>query len=153
MQGGCACGQVRYQLDGDPMWVNCCHCTWCQRESGSAFAVNALIETARVKTIKGKAEPVLTPTLSGKGQTILRCPTCQVALWGHYAGAGPGIAFVRAGTLDQPNEVKPNVHIYVSTKQPWVVLPSDTPSSPEYFNPRELWPADVMNRFKAARNG
>jgi hypothetical protein len=151
MHGGCSCGQVRYKTTSAPMWVNCCHCTWCQRETGSAFAVNALIETDRVAITAGQPEPVLTPSHSGKGQTIVRCPACRVALWSHYFGAGPKIAFLRVGTLDQPHDVNPNIHIFTSTKRPWVVLPADTPSTPEYYKPRELWPAEVMSRFMSAR--
>jgi hypothetical protein len=151
MQGGCSCGQVRYETTSNLMWVNCCHCTWCQRESGSAFAVNAMIETDQIRLIHGRPEPVIVPSASGKGQTVERCPACKVALWSHYGGVGPKIAFVRVGTLDQPNDVTPSVHIYTSTKRPWVQLPADTPSAAEFYNPRELWPAETMSRFMAAR--
>jgi hypothetical protein len=151
MQGGCSCGQVRYELKSPPMWVNCCHCTWCQHESGSAFAVNALIETDRIHLTHGVPVPVETPSHSGKGQAILRCPNCQVAVWSHYNGAGPKVAFVRTGTLDQPNDVAPDIHIFTSTKRPWVVLPPDKPSVPEFYNPRETWPPETLARFMATR--
>jgi hypothetical protein len=146
MKGGCACGHVRYELKSRPMWVNCCHCTWCQRETGSAFAVNALIETDRVHLFQGAPEPVHTPSNSGKGQVILRCPECHVAVWSHYGGAGARIAFVRTGTLDHPHDIVPDIHIYTTTKRPWVVLPPDKPAVPEYFNSKEYWPADSLAR-------
>jgi hypothetical protein len=149
MQGGCSCGQVRYELTSRPMWVNACHCTWCQRETGSAFAVNAMIETDRVKLLAGAPEAVRTPSLSGKGQTIFRCPACHVAVWSHYNGAGPKVAFVRTGTLDQPHDIKPDIHIFTSTKRPWVVLPADTPAVPEYFSTKDMWPAESLARRAA----
>jgi hypothetical protein len=131
------------------MWVNACHCTWCQRETGSAFAVNAMIETDRVKLLAGAPEAVRTPSLSGKGQTIFRCPACHVAVWSHYNGAGPKVAFVRTGTLDQPHDIKPDIHIFTSTKRPWVVLPADTPAVPEYFSTKDMWPAESLARRAA----
>jgi len=151
MKGGCACGNVRYELTSGPIWTNCCHCSWCQRETGSAFATNAMIETDRIVLIAAAPEPVQTPSASGKGQEVHRCPTCQVALWSHYSGAGKGVAFLRVGTIDQPHDVSPDVHIYTTTKRPWVVLPEGVPSTPEYFNAKELWPAETMSRFQAAR--
>src|ERR1700743_198519 len=98
MQGACTCGGATYRFDVAPMMVHCCHCRWCQRETGSAFAVNALVETAAL-TVTGAWESVPTPSQSGKGQTIIRCPRCKVALWSHYPDSGPGIAFVRVGTM------------------------------------------------------
>jgi hypothetical protein len=151
MQGGCTCGHVRYELTSRPMWTNCCHCTWCQRESGSAFAVNTLIEMDRVHLLQGVPQPFNAPSHSGKGQIILRCTNCQVALWSHYSGSGPKIAFVRVGALDQPHDIEPDIHIFTSTKRPWVILPADRPAVPEFFNPKDVWPAETMARFKAAR--
>jgi len=149
MEGGCACGGVRYRLKSRPMWVNCCHCTWCQRETGSAFAVNALIETDRVELLKGQPEPVATPSNSGKGQTIVRCPDCKVALWSHYSGAGTKVSFIRTGTVDHPHDLAPNIHIFTTTKRPWVVLPPGVPAVPEYFDAKEYWPADSLARRAA----
>ena len=123
LEGGCACGGVRYRMTARPLFVHCCHCRWCQRETGSAFALNVLIETKNLQVLQGEAEMVATPSESGKGQTIARCPVCRVALWSHYAGAGEAVSFVRAGTLDEPQQVSPDVHIFTASKQPWVVLP------------------------------
>ena len=129
MEGGCACGGVRYRMTGAPIFVHCCHCRWCQRESGAAFALNALIEADRVVLLKGEPERVATPSASGKGQTFARCPDCHVALWSNYAGAGDLVNFVRVGTLDQPDRLPPDIHIYTASKQPWVVIPEGMPSS------------------------
>jgi hypothetical protein len=112
LEGGCTCGHLRYRLLAEPMFVHCCHCRWCQRETGSAFALNALVESARVLLLAGTTEAVDTPSASGKGQTIVRCPRCRVAVWSHYAGAGEAVSFVRVGTLDDPDQLPPDIHIY-----------------------------------------
>jgi hypothetical protein len=154
MDGGCTCGAVRYRLKTRPMFVHCCHCTWCQRETGSAFAVNALIEASEVELVRGAPVSTTLPSLSGKGQTFWRCADCGVTVWSNYAGAGPNIHFVRVGTLDDPSQVPPDIHIYTSTKQRWVILPDGgAPAAPEFYKFAETWPADSLARFKAARTG
>jgi hypothetical protein len=150
-EGGCTCRHVRYRIKSKPMFVHCCHCTWCQRESGSAFALNAMIEADRVELTTGEVEPVDTPSASGKGQRIWRCPVCEVALWSNYSGSGDKVRFVRVGTLDAPAAMPPDIHIFTSTKQPWVVLPSGTPAVPEYYKPREMWPTESQERFVALK--
>ena len=152
LEGGCACGAVRYRLAGPPMFVNCCHCTSCQTETGSAFAVNALIEADRVELLAGAPQPLLTPSESGRGQTIWRCPSCRVALWSNYPGAGPNIHFVRVGTLDRPALCPPDAHIFTRSKLPWVHLPGDgTPAFEIFYDMAALWPADSLARRAAAR--
>ncbi len=152
MHGGCACGYVRYELTSRPIWTNCCHCSWCQRETGSAFVINAMIEPDRILLTGAAPEPVLTPSASGKGQEIHRCPKCQVAVWSHYSGSGKAIAFLRTGTLDLPHDIAPDVHIFTTTKRPWVVLPEGVPAVPEYFNSDDLWPAETKERVQTARD-
>jgi hypothetical protein len=151
MAGGCACGALRYRLKAKPIVVHCCHCTWCQRESGSAFAVNAFIEASEVELTKGAPMQKTLPSLSGKGQVFWRCADCGVTVWSNYADAGPRFNFVRVGTLDDPSRVPPDIHIYTSTKQPWVVLPENVPAVAEFYNPADVWPNDGLVRFKAAR--
>jgi hypothetical protein len=137
---------MRYRLTSAPLFVHCCHCRWCQRETGTAFALNAMIETDRVALLRGKPEIVNTPSLSGKGQKIIRCPNCRVALWSHYAGAGDAVAFVRVGTLDEPDRLPPDIHIFTASKQPWVVLPSNMPAAAEYYDSEKYWPAESLAR-------
>jgi hypothetical protein len=149
--GGCTCREIRFRLNVRPLIVHCCHCRWCQRETGTAFALNAVVETDRVELLSGQPETVYTPSESGKGQNIVRCPVCRVAVWSHYPQAGPPIAFIRVGTLDDPAAFPPDVHIYTASKQPWVVLPSDAGAFPEFYNVPEVWPAEALQRFKAAR--
>jgi hypothetical protein len=136
---------------GTPLFVHCCHCRWCQRETGSAFVMNALIETDRVELLSGAPELVLTPSNSGKGQKIARCPRCQVAVWSHYPGGGPFLRFVRVGTLDDPDALPPDVHIYTTSKQPWVVLPEGAHVVPEFYDRATAWPAESLERAKALR--
>lgn len=144
--GGCTCRSVRYVMTSTPLVVHCCHCRWCQRETGSAFAHNALIEADRVLLQTGTPELVDTPSNSGKGQKIFRCPQCRVAVWSNYFGSGGAIRFVRVGTLDEPDRLPPDIHIFTSTKQPWVVLPADKPAVPEYYDLNKYWPAASLAR-------
>jgi hypothetical protein len=144
--GGCTCRFVRYRLLSRPLFVHCCHCRWCQRETGASFALNALIEAERVVLLSGEPEPVDTPSNSGKGQRIFRCPQCRIALWSNYAGAGDAVRFVRVGTLDEPDRLPPDIHIFTSSKQPWVVLPTGAPAVPEYYDRNRYWPAESLAR-------
>jgi hypothetical protein len=146
-EGGCDCRAVRYRLTAAPLIVHCCHCRWCQRESGASFALNAMIETDRVIALGEAPEPVHTPSASGKGQTILRCRQCRVALWSHYAGGGPLLSFVRVGTLDEPDRLPPDIHIFTESKQPWVILPPGTPAMAQYYERERYWtPASLARR-------
>jgi hypothetical protein len=149
LEGGCTCRAVRYRMTSKPLFTNCCHCRWCQRETGSAFAINAMIEAERVVLLQGEPEVVNTPSNSGKGQKISRCPTCRIALWSNYAGAGDAVRFVRVGTLDDPDRVPPDIHIFTSSKQPWVVIPPDMPSVAEYYDRAKYWPAESLARREA----
>lgn len=150
-EGGCTCRHVRYRLTSRPMFVNCCHCRWCQRETGSAFVLNAMIEADRVEPLSGEVDVVDTPSNSGRGQKISRCPKCRVAVWSNYSGAGPAIRFVRVGTLDEPDRLPPDIHIFTESKQPWIVLPADVPVMREYYDPRQVWPKESQDRFTAVR--
>ncbi|HKX44983.1 MAG TPA: GFA family protein [Burkholderiaceae bacterium] len=145
-EGRCTCGQVRYRMTGRPLVVHCCHCRWCQRETGASFALNAMIEADRVELLQGEVEKVVTPSLSGKGQKIARCPRCRIAVWSHYAGAGDAVCFVRVGTLDEPDRLPPDVHIFTASKQPWVVLPEGMPAVAEYYKASELWTKESLER-------
>jgi hypothetical protein len=147
--GGCTCRHVRYRMLTKPLFVHCCHCRWCQRETGSAFVLNAMIEAERVQLLDGEVTVVDTPSSSGKGQRISRCPTCAIAVWSTYAGAGDAIRFVRVGTLDEPSRLPPNIHIYTASKQPWLTLPPDTPAETEYYRAAERWPAESLERRAA----
>jgi hypothetical protein len=146
LEGGCDCRAVRYRMETAPLIVHCCHCRWCQRESGAAFAVNAMIESDRVTNLGIEPLIVHTPSASGKGQLIARCPTCHVAVWSHYAGTGPITRFVRVCTLDDPDALPPDVHVFAGSKQPWVQLPAGTPAFEVFYSREKLWPAESLAR-------
>ncbi len=150
-EGGCACGAVRYRMTSKPLFVHCCHCTWCQRETGSAFVLNAMIETDRVELMKGEPQAVMTPSESGQGQKVMRCPECEVALWSHYSGIGDRVSFIRVGTLDEPRRVPPDIHIFASTKLPWVEIPKGAPVHEQYYDWRQEWPEESQARRLAMR--
>jgi hypothetical protein len=146
-EGGCACGEVRYRLTSEPMFTHCCHCLNCQCQTGSAFVINALIEADRVVVLSGSPEPVDVPRDDGSVQRIFRCPTCQVAVFSEYTR--PEVRFVRAGTLDDPASVAPDVHIFTRSKLPWVTLPESVPSFDVYYDSKTLWPAESFARLRA----
>lgn len=146
LTGRCACGEVAYRLRREPLIVHCCHCTSCQRETGSAFAINVLIEAAEVELLQGALVPVVTPSESGRGQQIWRCPTCKVALWSNYGGTKDVVRFVRAGTLDQARSITPDIHIYTRSKVPWLTLPTGARAAEAYYDVPSVWPAASLER-------
>ena len=148
LEGGCACGAVRYRLKSAPMFVHCCHCKDCQRQTGSAFVLNGLIETDRIEMLSGAPEPVSVPTSSGRPHDIHRCPICRTALWSDY-GRRPGLRFVRVGTLDEPGELEPSAHIFTRSKLPWVRLPEGAPAFETYYDLQTVWPDESLERRKA----
>ena len=152
VEGGCACRTVRYRMHGVPMIVHACHCTWCQRETGTAFALNAVIEADRVELLQGEVDVIDTPSASGKGQKIARCPDCHVALWSNYPGGGPGVRFVRIGTLDEPGRFPPDAHIYTGSMLPWLSLPAaGAPVFEAFYDPKAVWSQACRDRYVAAQ--
>ena len=149
LEGGCDCKRIRYRMKTRPLFVNCCHCRWCQRETGASFALNAMIEMDRVELLGEPPDLVDTPSESGTGQKIARCPNCRVAVWSHYGGAGTAVAFVRVGTLDEPDHLPPDIHIFTATKQPWVVIPPAHTAVPGYYDLQEHWPPESLERRRA----
>jgi hypothetical protein len=146
-EGGCACGAVRYRLTSDPLFTHCCHCLNCQRQTGSAFVINLLIEADRVELLAGDVRAVAVPRDDGSTQTIFRCPTCQVAVFSQYTR--PELRYVRGGTLDDPRGIKPDVHIFTRSKVGWVTLPDDVPAFEVFYDMNALWPAASRERLAA----
>lgn len=149
LEGGCDCRRIRYRMETAPLIVHCCHCRWCQRETGTAFALNALIEAERLVHLAQEPEIIDTPSQSGRGQKIARCPDCRIAVWSNYSGAGPIIRFVRVGTLDTPDVLRPDIHIFTASRQPWVVLPADVPAVPEFYEIERQWAPESLARREA----
>ena len=152
MEGGCTCGHVRYRLAGKPLIVHACHCSWCQRETGTAHALNALYEADRVEHLKAEPEFIQTPSASGRGQRIARCPNCKVAIWSNYPQAGPAVRFVRVGTMDSPGEYPPDIHIFTSSKLPWVTFPDRARVVAEFYKLDEVWSDDAKERRRLMRD-
>ncbi|HEX4174247.1 MAG TPA: GFA family protein [Acetobacteraceae bacterium] len=146
--GGCACGKLRYRMQSKPMFVHCCHCKDCQRQTGTAFVLNAMIEADRVEQLLGEPRPYPMPTDSGRPHTVFRCEDCGTAVWSNYGGLTK-LRFVRVGTLDDPTALPPDVHIYTRSKLPWITLPPGVPAFDAYYSSRELWPAESLERRKA----
>jgi hypothetical protein len=146
LEGGCDCGAVRYRMESAPMIVHCCHCRWCQRESGASFALNAMIESDRVTTLGANPELVNTPSHSGRGQRVAQCGACRLAVWSHYYSAGPVVTFVRVGTLDNADLLPPDIHIFTESKQPWIVLAPGVPAVPAYYDRQQHWSQDSLRR-------
>ncbi|WP_206484179.1 GFA family protein [Thalassotalea sp. G2M2-11] len=140
-QGGCSCGYIRYQIAQEPLITHCCHCRYCQRQTGTAFALNALFDANKVSLLEGSVEEIMTDSPSGRGQNIARCPKCHIALWSNYfmGGIKQGIRFIRVGTLDEPDQLPPDVHIYTSTKQPWVQLPDSAAIFERFYDFEKVW--------------
>jgi hypothetical protein len=151
MEGGCSCGHIRYRLHGRPLIVHACHCTWCQRETGTAHALNAVYEADRVEHLKAEPEMVVTPSASGKGQRIARCPVCRIAVWSNYAGSGEATRFVRVGTLDDPSQCPPDIHIFTSSRQPWVTFGPNERVVPEFYDLKDVWSDESRERRRIMR--
>ena len=147
LEGGCACGQVRYRLTSAPMFVNCCHCTDCQTQTGSAFVINAMIETDRIELSSGRLEVTTLKSGSGGVHDVYRCSECRVVVWGDY-GRRPGLRFLRVGTLDDPAALPPDAHVFTRSKLPWVRLPDGVLRFDEYFDIEEHWPAESLARLR-----
>ncbi|MEQ1707382.1 MAG: GFA family protein [Terricaulis sp.] len=150
--GGCSCGAVRYRLNAKPMFTHCCHCLDCQKQTGSAFAINALVETSRIDMLKGAPKPISMPTESGRPHDIHRCEQCQVAVWSDY-GRRPYLRFVRVATLDQPHAIAPDVHIFTRSKVPWVRLPEAARAFDVFYDLKTEWPPEALARRDAASKG
>jgi hypothetical protein len=148
-EGGCSCGAMRYRLTSRPMFTHCCHCLDCQNQTGSAFAINGLIETSRIEMLQGEPVVLEMPSPSGRGHEIHRCPKCFVALWSNY-GRRSYLRFVRVATLDQPHAVEPDVHIFTRSKVPWVRLPEGARAFDVFYEMSREWPAEAQARRRAA---
>jgi len=149
-EGGCSCGTIRYRLKAEPLIVHCCHCLNCQRQTGSAFVVNLLLEADNVELLSGEPVPVDVPRDDGSTQRVFRCPECMVAVFSLYGG--PTVRFVRGGTLDDPRDVVADVHIYTRSKVAWVTLPESAPAFDEFYDVKSVWPAESLERYRAAQS-
>ncbi len=151
IEGRCSCGEIQFRMKREPMFVHCCHCTDCGRESGTGTGLNAVIEADEIELVSGRLEETLLESHSGKGQKVYRCPKCQTAVWGIYNTMGPHVFFVRVGALENAETCVPNVQVYTRSKLPWVVLNPDIPAFEKFYSFKEQWPSKSIERLKAAR--
>lgn len=149
--GGCACGLVRYRMHEAPMFVHACHCTRCQRETGSPFAHHAMIEFSAFSVLAGQPEFVLVPTDSGNKHWVARCPDCRTAMWNEHGSRKAITRYVRVGTLDDPTAFPPLAHIFVRSKQPWLTLDDGAPQHAGYYDAAKTWPKESLARYAAAK--
>jgi len=150
VDGHCTCGHVHYQTTATPLIVHACHCRGCQQNSGGAFALNALVEADSVTLVSGKVEEITVPTPGGTGQDIARCVRCKVAVWSNYNFGGPlrkFIRFIRVGTLDDPDQMPPDIHIYTCSKQPWMILPEADRRVEEFYDVQATWSPQSLKRL------
>ncbi|MFT4560575.1 MAG: hypothetical protein ACI9BW_000309 [Gammaproteobacteria bacterium] len=147
LSGGCVCGQVRYELKDGPLFVHACHCSDCQRATGSAFVVNLGVASSDF-VIEGKTSTVTNPTPSGSGYDAHFCPNCATVLWSKYHFIDLPILALRGGTLDDPNLAPPTYHVHTRRKQSWVVLPNDTQIFDEWFEPAEVWSKEALTKIE-----
>jgi hypothetical protein len=145
--GGCACGAIRYRLTERPLIVHACHCRDCQRITGSAFVINLWIERKFVEAgLIPKSFRLTAGT--GKPHDVFFCDKCGTYLWSFYHAAPGDCLFVRAGTLDQPEKVKPDVHIFTRSKLPWLSLPKEVPAFETFYKIDQVWPGESKERLR-----
>ena len=147
LTGGCACGAIRYQLTERPLIVHACHCRDCQRITGSAFVINLWIEKEFVQA-SGRPKSFRLTGGTGKSHDVFFCERCGAYLWSFYHAAPGEALFVRAGTLDQPEKIKPDVHIFTRSKLPWLRLPNDVPAFETFYKIDQVWPAASRERLR-----
>lgn len=126
LSGGCNCRAVRYVISSPPLAVAACHCTQCRRQSGAAYSIN-LVVRAQSMTVTGEMTTwTETDTESGAPLGRQFCPLCGSPIRSVPSGA-PGIVALKAGTLDDPAPFTPTVHLWTSSKLPWVDVPDGVP--------------------------
>jgi len=150
--GGCVCNQVRYEIKVEPLFVHACHCSDCQRYSGSAFVILLGVATADFR-IEGELSTVTNPTPSGAGYDAHYCPQCATVIWSKYHFVELPIIAVRGGTLDDPNLAPPAYHIFTRSRQRWVELPKEAPAFDEWLEPAEVWSAETLKKIEEMATG
>ena len=148
LEGGCACGAVRYRLTAPPLIVHTCHCRDCQKQTGSAFVLNMWIEKNCVDADHNLPKSLMLTAGSGKPHEVFYCGNCATRLWSKYHAAPGDTLLVRVGTLDHPEQVTPDVHIFTRSKLPWLQLPPDVPAFPAFYKIPEVWPAASQERLR-----
>jgi hypothetical protein len=130
-EGGCICGAVRYRVSGKPAIGLVCHCRFCQRRSGSAFAVIGYFDERSVEIVKGKlALHEHRSDESGRWLRIEFCPACGTTVT-HTAELRPGMRAIAGSSFDEPDWFRIERHIWTRSKRPWVQIPPDVAVFPK----------------------
>jgi hypothetical protein len=129
IEGGCACGKVRYSAEADPIFAGVCHCTHCQKITGTSFSVVVAIP-APALTVTGDVKVYDSKGDTGQGTHSTFCPNCGSPVLG-AADVMQGVVMIRAGTMDDSSWVKPSMEIYCDSKMPWVALGGELQSFPK----------------------
>ena len=148
-EGGCDCRAVRYRLGVAPLFVHCCHCRWCQREIGLGVRAQRDDRGGPRHAAGGEPELVDTPSASGAGQQIARCPRCRVAVWSHYVGRRPGaeVRSRRHARRPRPAAARhPHLH---GVEAALGRAAAGVPAVPEYYDRKQHWPAASLARWQA----
>jgi hypothetical protein len=146
LSGGCACGQVRYKVVGEPLFTHACHCSDCQRTTGSAFVLHTVIAKDDLE-IEGETKATTLPTGSGAGYDPHFCINCGTYIWCKYHFSAKGVIVIRSGTLDDTTLVEPQAHVFTRYKLPWMTLPTDVPVFEEFFDREKVYPKESFERW------
>jgi hypothetical protein len=130
LSGGCACGAIRYECSVEPLASFNCHCRDCQRETGSAFASIIAVPRASVTLVQGRPKYFGLTADSGFTTSRAFCGECGSPLFGQ-PNRRPDMLTLRAGSLDDPSQFKPNQNIYTATAQPWDFMDPALPKFPK----------------------
>ncbi len=144
LRGGCQCGAVRYEITKPPLSVYACHCTECQRQSGSAFALSMPVARDSLSVVKGTPKAWRRTHESGRVIQCLFCADCGTRLY-HNPEANPAVTIVKPGTLDDAKTLHAVGHIWTKSAQPWVQIPADSVTyegqQPDMSRLSEAWKA------------
>jgi hypothetical protein len=126
--GGCQCGGVRYRLEGEPLGLAVCHCTECQRQSGSAFGMSLAIPREAFRLLAGELKRFSVRCDSGRIKECAFCPSCGTRI--HHR-VGEAVLSLKPGTLDDTSWLSPDAHYWTKRKQPWAPIPDGARCFPD----------------------
>ena len=122
--GGCQCGAIRYEFNGEPVQQVACHCTDCQHQSGSAFGMSVVVNADDFRITKGEPKHYHSTSSTGRRKLGAFCHECGNRIY-HQPEWRRGRISIKAGTLDDASWLKPQVHLWTKSRQPWVIIPDD----------------------------
>ena len=150
IHGGCFCGSTRYRLETAPLFCYACHCTDCNKQTGSVYACFTSIENDHITSI-GALPPKITTAIRSGGiiRHMASCGKCGTRLWAS-GDTTPVTADIATGTLDLPELMEPDLHSYIESKISWAILPESAKTCRGPFDYRKHWPKSSLKRLEAA---